>query len=123
LTISGYISRASGSIDVATRVVESIAELFWLLAQYVYLGRARDEDLRPGLRSFPAGDYLIVYRISKEGVVLILHIVQGRRDLGLVRPLARRNHMNFLRLNAVTSARSKSNHSPFLRFESNLLCQ
>jgi toxin ParE1/3/4 len=77
-----YIARASGSIDVATRVVESIAEHFWLLAQYAYLGRARDEDLRPGLRSFPAGDYLIVYRIADEGVVWILHVVHGRRDLG-----------------------------------------
>jgi toxin ParE1/3/4 len=77
-----YIARESGSTDIATRAVENIAEHFWLLAQYPYLGRARDKDLRPGLRSFPAGDHLIVYRIAEEDVVLILHILHGRRDMG-----------------------------------------
>jgi toxin ParE1/3/4 len=48
-----YIARQSGSIDIATRVVEKITGRFWLLARYPYLGRARDDDLRPGLRSFP----------------------------------------------------------------------
>lgn len=51
-----YVVRESGNIDIATRVVEKIADHFWLLARYPYLGRARDEDLRPGLRSFPVGD-------------------------------------------------------------------
>ena len=49
------IARESDSIDIATRVVESITERFWLLARYPYMGRRRD-DLRPGLRSFTAGD-------------------------------------------------------------------
>jgi plasmid stabilization system protein ParE len=48
-----YLARESASIDLATRVVENITEQFWLLARHPYLGRARDEDLRPGLRSFP----------------------------------------------------------------------
>ena len=76
-----YIARQSGSIDVATRVVERITDRFWLLARYPYLGRARDHDLRPGLRSFPVDDYLIIHRIAKDGVVLILHVVHGSRDI------------------------------------------
>jgi toxin ParE1/3/4 len=44
-----YIARESSSIQVATREVEKITEHFWLLAQYPYLGRSRDKDLRPGL--------------------------------------------------------------------------
>ncbi|HEY7390068.1 MAG TPA: type II toxin-antitoxin system RelE/ParE family toxin [Bryobacteraceae bacterium] len=80
-----YIARESGSIDIAaTHVVEKIAEHFWLLAQYPYLGRARDDDLRPGLRSFPADGYLIIYRIAQEHLVLILHIVHGSRDIGVL---------------------------------------
>jgi toxin ParE1/3/4 len=51
------------------------------LARYPYLGRARDEDLRPGLRSFPAGDYLIIHRIAEDEVVLILHVMHGSRDI------------------------------------------
>lgn len=77
-----HIARESGSIDIATRAVENITERFWLLARYPYLGRARDEDLRPGLRSFPADDYVIIHRIVEDDVVLILHVVHGRRDLG-----------------------------------------
>ena len=44
------IARESGSIDIATRVVEKITERFWLLARNPYLGRQSDEDLLPGLR-------------------------------------------------------------------------
>jgi len=49
-----HIARASGSVDLATRVVEDITERFWLLARYPYLGRGRDEDLRLGLRRIGA---------------------------------------------------------------------
>ena len=75
-----HIARNS-SIETATRVVEKITERFWLLAQYPYLGRARDEDLRAGLRSFTADGYAIIYRILERDVVLILRVVHGRRDI------------------------------------------
>ncbi len=75
------LARESGSSDVATRVVESITERFWLLARHPYLGRRRDDDLCPGLRSFPADNYVIIHRIEEDDVVLILHVVHGSRDL------------------------------------------
>jgi len=74
------IARESGSIDTATRAVESIADRFWLLAQHPYLGRQRDRDLSPGLRSLPADEYVIIHRVEHE-VVLILHIFHGGRDI------------------------------------------
>jgi toxin ParE1/3/4 len=79
LTIFGCTSHAS--IDIATRVAEKITGHFWLLARHPYLGRARDHDLRPGLRSFPIDDYLIIYRIADDDAVLILHVVHGSRDI------------------------------------------
>lgn len=33
-----YIARESGSIDVATRVVDGFTEHLWLLARYPYMG-------------------------------------------------------------------------------------
>ena len=81
-----YIARESGSTEIATRVVENITDHFWLLARYPYLGRARDEDLRPGLRSFPVDDYVIIHRLLEDDVVLILHVVHGRRDIGTLLP-------------------------------------
>jgi toxin ParE1/3/4 len=76
-----YLARESGSIKLASRVVENITERFWLLARYPYLGRARDEDLRPSLRSFRADDYVIIHRIEADDAVLILHVIHGSRDI------------------------------------------
>ena len=76
-----YIARESRSIEVATRVVENITGRFWLLARNPYMGRNRDHDLLPGLRSFTAGDYVIIRRILEDDVVLILHVVHGSRDI------------------------------------------
>jgi plasmid stabilization system protein ParE len=42
--------------------------------------RRRDEDLRPGLRSFLAGEYVIIYRVEDEEV-LILHVIRASRDI------------------------------------------
>ncbi len=75
-----YVARESGSIDVADRLIDSITRRFLLLAGHPYLGRRRDDDLRPGLRSFPVGEYVIIYRIE-EADVLILHVLHGRRDI------------------------------------------
>ena len=70
-----------GSMDIATRTLESITAAFWLLARHPYIGRRRDDDLRPGLRSLPASDYVIIHRIAEDDVVVILHVVHGKRDL------------------------------------------
>jgi len=75
-----YIAKESSSIDTADRVVDSITDRFLLLATYPHIGRRRDEDLRPGLRSFPVGEYVIIYRIEDEDV-LILHVIRGSRDI------------------------------------------
>ena len=71
-----YVAKESGSLDVADRFVESLTGRFYLLARNPYLGRRRDADLRPGLRSFPVGNYLILYRLDGEDV-LVLHIIRG----------------------------------------------
>ena len=76
-----YIARSSGNIDVANRLIDRITDQFWLLAQHPYLGRRRDQDLRAGLRTFPVGEYVIVYRVDIDEVVLILHIFHGKQDI------------------------------------------
>jgi toxin ParE1/3/4 len=69
-----------GSTDIADRLVDSITDRFYLLGTHPNIGRARDEDLRPGLRSFPVGEYAIIYRIDHEDV-LILRVLRGNRDI------------------------------------------
>jgi len=74
-----YIARDSGSMEIADRLIDAITDRFFLLGNHPYVGRLRD-DLRPGLRSFPAGQYVIIYRINGIDVV-ILHVMHGRRDI------------------------------------------
>lgn len=74
-----YVARESGSIEIADRLIDSITDRFFLLANHPYVGRLR-EDLRPGLRSFPVGQYVIIYRIE-DTVVLILHVLHSHRDV------------------------------------------
>jgi len=75
-----YVAKETGSIDIADRLIDSITQRFLLLSRNPRLGRGRDEELRPGLRSFPVGEYVIIYRIEGDDV-LILHVVRGSRDI------------------------------------------
>jgi toxin ParE1/3/4 len=75
-----YLARESGSTDIADRLIDSITDRFFLLAIHPYVGRRRDDDLQPGLRSFPVGEYVIIYRVEAENV-LILHVMRGSRDI------------------------------------------
>jgi toxin ParE1/3/4 len=75
-----YVACQSGSMDIADRLIGSISDRFFRLASHPHLGRARDEDLRPGLRTFPVGEYVIFYRIEDEDVV-ILRVLRGSRNI------------------------------------------
>jgi toxin ParE1/3/4 len=75
-----YIATESGSIETADNFIDSLTDRFFLLARSPHIGRRRDEDLRPNMRSFLAGKYLILYRIEHDDV-LILHVVRGSRNL------------------------------------------
>lgn len=67
-----YVATESGSIEAANRLIDSITDRFLLLARHPYLGRSRDDDFVRGMRSFPVGEFVIVYCV----------VVHGRRDLG-----------------------------------------
>ena len=75
-----YIAKEGGSIDIADRLVTAITDHFFLLSNHPQLGRRRDDDLRPGLRSLSVSGYVVIYRIDGSDVV-ILHVVHGRRDI------------------------------------------
>ena len=75
-----YVATESGSIEIANRLIDSITDRFILLASHPYLGRARKDDFGVGCRSFPVEEYIIVYCVEDEGV-LILRVADGRRDL------------------------------------------
>jgi len=63
----------------AERWLDTIDEKCRLLAQMPGVGRKRD-DLAPGLRGFPVGNYIIFYRAVQEGIQVI-RVLHGARDL------------------------------------------
>jgi toxin ParE1/3/4 len=75
-----YVAKESGSIETADRLVDAITQRFMLLARNPRIGRRRDDELRPGLRSFPVGEYIILYRIEADDV-LILRVIRGGRNI------------------------------------------
>lgn len=64
-----YVATESGSAEIANRLIDSITDRFQLLATYPYAGRQRNDDLGQGRRSFPSGEYVIIYRVGRKGYV------------------------------------------------------
>ncbi len=75
-----YVARESGSIHVASRLIDSITHRFLLLTDFPHAGRVRDDDFGKGTRSYAVGEYIIVYCVVGSDV-FILRVVHGRRDL------------------------------------------
>jgi toxin ParE1/3/4 len=51
-----YVARESGNIDIANRLIDTITERFYALANFPYIGRSREEDFGPGYRSLAIGE-------------------------------------------------------------------
>jgi toxin ParE1/3/4 len=66
-------------IEKANRFIDSISARFPMLAGMPEAGKASDE-IEPGLRRFPAGNYLIYYRSAPRGGILISRVIHGMRD-------------------------------------------
>jgi toxin ParE1/3/4 len=77
--IAFYVFHETGNIEAADRVLQLVAQRFDLLADHPRAGRARD-DLRPGIRVFPVGSYLLLYREAGPDVVIV-RVLHGSRDI------------------------------------------
>lgn len=80
LNIWQYI--ASDNEQAADQFIDLVRQHFEILGRNPRVGRRRDE-LRRGYRSFPVGNYLILYRIIDSGVC-VMRVVHGRRNLELL---------------------------------------
>jgi toxin ParE1/3/4 len=73
-----YIA-SNSSVEIADRLVDALTTRFFVLAAYPHAGRERD-DLLSGMRTFPVGDYVVLYRVQGSDV-MIVRVVRGSRDL------------------------------------------
>ncbi len=70
---------AAANPIAANRWLDLIDQKCRLLGTMPHMGRDRS-DLAINLRSFPVGDYIIFYRASPEGIVVI-RVFHGARDI------------------------------------------
>jgi toxin ParE1/3/4 len=75
-----YVAKESGCIEIANHLIDTITDRFLVLRSFPYIGRSRESDFGPGYRTTAVGEYVIVYCVENEDV-LILRVVHGRRDL------------------------------------------
>jgi toxin ParE1/3/4 len=70
-----HMAREVGSVDSATRLIDSIAEKFKLLARFPSIGKSLPSDLRDNVRTLPVNQYLIFYspRASEIRILRVLH--------------------------------------------------
>jgi toxin ParE1/3/4 len=66
----------------ADRLLDNIDEKVKLIAESPYIGRER-EELAPGIRSFPAGRYLIFYSPIAGGMEIV-RVLHGSRDVDTI---------------------------------------
>lgn len=74
-----FLTIAEDNPSAAERFLSAIYDAEDRLAEFPMLGRAR-EDLGPSIRSWTIEPYLIFYAVE-PGVVVVLRILHGARDL------------------------------------------
>lgn len=74
-----WVYVAENDPKAADRLIEALHSRCNLLARLPRLGRL-PPDVAPGIRSFPFGRYLILYRERKGGIEVV-RVCSGRRDL------------------------------------------
>jgi toxin ParE1/3/4 len=77
-----YLGIQKDAPAAARRQIEMLFDKFSLLAIYPLLGEVRD-DLGAGLRSFVAGNYVIVYRLAGSDIEIarVAHFARDIRSL------------------------------------------
>ena len=74
-----WVYIAQDNPDAADNLLDELENKFALLAGQPRLGVARS-DIAPGLRHFPVGNYLILYREIDPGIKVV-RVVHGARRL------------------------------------------
>lgn len=81
IDIWSYIGRQNP--EAADRILDLLETKSLALARNPYLGTARN-DIAEGVRHFPVGNYLILYRALGHGVEVVRYVHGGRRLRDLI---------------------------------------
>lgn len=76
-SIAAYIARDNPGRAIT--FVEEIRAAIYIWAENPLAGRERP-DIGEGLRCFPHGNYVILYRPQEDGLTVV-HVLHGKRDI------------------------------------------
>lgn len=74
-----YLDQQTGSSAFGDRLLNELAHVMDLIAEYPWMGRERVE-LQKGLRGFPHGSYVIFWRIH-DNAVEIVRVLHQKQDV------------------------------------------
>jgi toxin ParE1/3/4 len=74
-----YLYIAADSIKAADGLLMRLLDAESRLLEFPEIGQARP-DLRPGLRHWPVGNFLILYRVDDDAITVV-RVLHGARDL------------------------------------------
>lgn len=74
-----WVFIAEDSVEAADRFHDLLLTKFLVIAEQPMIGRSR-EDLRPELRGFVVGNYIIFYRNTLEHIEIV-RVLHGARDI------------------------------------------
>ena len=83
--IWSYVFVESTSEVIAARLIDKLSRTIDKLKKSPRMGRSRASDLGLDLRSFPSGNYIILYRID-GATVRVVRVLHGSRDLKKIEP-------------------------------------
>jgi toxin ParE1/3/4 len=66
----------------AVRMIDRLEEVSILLSERPRIGTSRD-DIAKGVRAFPVGNYLILFRTLADGVEIVRYVHGARQMRGL----------------------------------------
>ena len=80
IEIWSYIARDNP--QAADRLLDILDGKSFALVRNPFIGMARN-DIAEGVRHFPVGNYLVLYRVKEDGVEIVRYVHGRRRLLGL----------------------------------------
>ncbi len=75
---------AADNVSAADDMASKFDAAFFHLSHNPRFGRLRDE-IGEGIRTFPVGKYIIMYRPIHGGIDIV-RVIHGARDIGSVKP-------------------------------------
>ena len=79
LELAAFIASESGSKTAAVKFLEELDKKCWLYAEQPLMGKQR-LDFDKNIRTFPLGNFTIIYEAKDDGIDVLM-VIRSARDI------------------------------------------